>query len=91
MSKINSRLPRNIDAASVDEGDTIQVTRELLDLTIHVTGKVHRIVENGLQKIFITKAGQEIVHTTVTGKCKITLLERDAAMQLETLFEMEGA
>lgn len=84
-------LPRYVDAASVDEGDTIRVTWKVGDVEHTRTGKVARILnDHGKRsRSFITADGNEIVHWTPDSRVRFTLLAEAPIMQA-ALFSAEG-
>lgn len=83
-------LPRFVDAASVDEGDTIRVTWSVGDIEHTRTAKVGRIVNDRFSKQFLSPQGNEICRTGHGSKLRFTLVAEHEA-PAEALFEMESA
>lgn len=82
-------IPRYVDPASVDEGDTIRVTWKVGDVEHTRTGKVGAIHDSlGTPvKVFVTPQGNEIARVTPENRSrvKVTLLEKSPARE-PTLF-----
>lgn len=72
-------LPRYVDPASVDEGDTIRVTWKVGDVEHTRTGRVDRI-ERRYGWIYITPEGNEIAHIQRNNRARVrvTLLEESS-------------
>ena len=86
-------LPRFVEAASVDEGDTIRVTWHVDDVEISRTAKVARIREDERGKVFYSPKGNEIcaINRYNPRNIRVTLLATGPAQKQPTLFEMEGS
>lgn len=82
-------LPRFIDPASVDEGDSIRVTWKVGDVEHTRTGTVHRI-ERRYGWIYITEQGNEIAHVqrNTAKRVRVTLLAEGDKSKPEPMFEM---
>lgn len=80
-------VPRFVDAASVDEGDTIRVVWKVGDVEHTRTGTVARIIsEHGTRvRSFITPQGNEIIHWTPESRARFTLVA-EATQTQEGLF-----
>lgn len=85
-------LPRYVEAASVDEGDTIRVTWKVGDVTHSREGTVARIVNGQVTKQFISRDGNMIAEITPSvKKVRVTLLAEAVKVVQEPLFEMSVA
>ena len=84
-------LPRYVEAASIDEGDTIRVTWKVLDVEHSRTAKVGRVIDEGPYKLIVSPEGQEIARFDRQAKLRFTLLAEAPARNPEPLFEMEKA
>lgn len=83
-------LPRFVEPASIDEGDTIRVTWKVLDVEHSRTAKVGRIIDEGPYKMIVSPEGQEIVRFNRQTKLRFTLLAEASPTKSEPLFEMEN-
>ena len=81
-------LPRFVDPASVDEGDTIRVTWKVGDVEHTRTGTVARI-ERRYGWIYITPEGNEIAHVqrNTNTRVRVTLLADADKSIPEPMFE----
>ena len=79
-------LPRYVEPASIDEGDTIRVTWKVLDVEHSRTGRVARIIDEGFYKYFVTEQGQEIVRYNRKSKLRFTLLAEAPVREQARLF-----
>lgn len=83
-------LPRYVEAASVDEGDTIRVTWKVGDIEHTRTAKVGRIVHDRFSKQFLSPQGNEICRTGHNTKLRFTLVaEHEAPAEQLSLFDPE--
>ena len=80
-------LPRYIEPASVDEGDTVRVTWRADDIEITRTGKVDRIRDTRAGKVFYTPNGNELFTFQAGRNARVTLLATSDKPQ-PTLFDM---
>ena len=81
-------LPRYVEAASVDEGDTIRVTWKVGDVTHSREGTVGRIVNGQVTKQFISPDGNMIAELTPSvKKVRVTLLAEAEKYVPSPLFE----
>ena len=82
-------LPRFVDPASVDEGDTIRVTWKVGDVEHTRTGTVARI-ERRYGWIYITEQGNEIAHVqrSTNKRVRVTLLAEADKSKPEPMFEI---
>lgn len=69
-------LPRFIDPASIDIGDTVRVAWEVEDILISRTGTVARREYEGGMRVLYTKGDAEIFRWHPNHKVKVTLLEK---------------
>jgi len=85
-------LPRYVEPASIDEGDTIRVTWKVDDVEISRTAKVDRIREDSRGKVFYSPNGNEICSVSRDNprRIRFTLLAEAPAPKPEPLFDMEG-
>lgn len=83
-------LPRSINVALIEIGDTIEVThKKKRGLIVKCEGKVHDIIYSGATRLLVTDENATIL-AWAPGKPapKVTLLKRN--LQNVPLFEMDG-
>lgn len=83
-------LPRYVEPASIDEGDTIRVTWKVDDVEITRMAKVARIREDERGRVFYSPNGNEIcaVARSNPRKLRFTLLAEAPPTRQEALFEI---
>ena len=84
-------LPRFVEPASIDEGDTIRVVWKVGDVEHSRTGKVGRIIHDNCYRTFVSPDGNEIVRFGRNTRLRFTLLAEAPPKKQETSFEMESA
>ena len=81
------QLPRYIEPASVDEGDTVRIVWRIDDVEISRTGRVDRVRDTLAGKVFYTPNGNELFTFQAGRNARVTLLATNETPQ-PALFDM---